>query len=237
MTRIRPDRILIIDDEPAIREMVGFALVREGFEFLEAGDAQEAQAKIAAEAPDLLLLDWMLPGLSGIDLARRLKSNPRTQQLPIIMLTARTEEGHKIQGLDVGADDYITKPFSPRELVARVRAVLRRAGPRSGNKTLESAGLQLDPDSHRVTAGGRSLELGPTEFRLLRFFMTHPERVFARSQLIELVWGTNAFVEDRTVDVHIGRLRKALTPTGHERLIQTVRSAGYRFSSRGAGER
>ncbi len=225
-------KILVVDDEPAIREMVGFALMREGFEFLEAGDADEAKAKIANGKPDLLLLDWMLPGVSGIDLARRLKSSPDTPELPIIMLTARSEEVHKVRGLEIGADDYVTKPFSPRELVARVRAVLRRAPPRSEDSVLRIAGLQLDADSHRVTAGDQSVDLGPTEFRLLRFLMAHPERVYTRSQLIDLVWGSNAYVEERTVDVHIGRLRKALTPSGHHRLIQTVRSAGYRFSAR-----
>ncbi len=227
----RTPRILVVDDEPAIREMVGFTLVREGFEFLEAADADEAQAQIASGHPDLVLLDWMLPGISGIDLARRLKRHPDTQELPIIMLTARSEEAHKVQGLEIGADDYITKPFSPRELVARMRAVLRRVPPRSGGPVVAVGGLELDPDSHRVTIEGQSLDLGPTEFRLLRFLMTHPDRVYTRSQLIDLVWGSNAFVEERTVDVHIGRLRKALTPSGHQRLIQTVRSAGYRFSA------
>ncbi len=228
----RTIRILVVDDEPAIREMVGFALTREGFEFLEARDAEEAQTRIADDSPDLLLLDWMLPGVSGIDLARRLKSHPDTQELPIIMLTARSDEAHKVKGLEIGADDYVTKPFSPRELVARVRAVLRRASPRAGDKILTVADIELDPDSHRVTVAGQSLELGPTEFRLLRFLMTHMERVYSRSQLIDLVWGSNAYVEERTVDVHIGRLRKALMPSGHQRLIQTVRSAGYRFSTR-----
>ncbi len=228
----RTIRILVVDDEPAIREMVGFALTREGFEFLEARDAEEAQTRIADDSPDLLLLDWMLPGVSGIDLARRLKSHPDTQELPIIMLTARSDESHKVKGLEIGADDYVTKPFSPRELVARVRAVLRRAPPRAGDNILAVADIELDPDSHRVTVAGQSLELGPTEFRLLRFLMTHMERVYSRSQLIDLVWGSNAYVEERTVDVHIGRLRKALMPSGHQRLIQTVRSAGYRFSTR-----
>ncbi|MDJ0861150.1 MAG: phosphate regulon transcriptional regulator PhoB [Gammaproteobacteria bacterium] len=228
----RTIRILVVDDEPAIREMVGFALTREGFEFLEARDAEEAQTRIADDSPDLLLLDWMLPGVSGIDLARRLKSHPDTQELPIIMLTARSDEAHKVKGLEIGADDYVTKPFSPRELVARVRAVLRRAPPRAGDNILAVADIELDPDSHRVTVAGQSLELGPTEFRLLRFLMTHMERVYSRSQLIDLVWGSNAYVEERTVDVHIGRLRKALMPSGHQRLIQTVRSAGYRFSTR-----
>ena len=227
----RTPTILVVDDEPAIREMVGFTLVREGFEFLEAGDADEAQAQIANGHPDLVLLDWMLPGISGIDFARRLKRHPDTQELPIIMLTARSEEAHKVRGLEIGADDYVTKPFSPRELVARVRAVLRRVPPRSGGPVVVIEGLELDPDSHRVTVEGQSLDLGPTEFRLLRFLMTHPDRVFTRSQLIDLVWGNNAYVEERTVDVHIGRLRKALAPSGRQRLIQTVRSAGYRFSA------
>ncbi|MGA7802232.1 MAG: phosphate regulon transcriptional regulator PhoB [Gammaproteobacteria bacterium] len=224
--------ILIVEDEPAIREMVGFALERAGFGWQEAEDAAGAQARIADRAPDLILLDWMLPGTSGIDLARRLKRDELTDQIPIIMLTARGEEEDKVRGLEVGADDYITKPFSPRELVARIRAVLRRAAPEQGDATIEIDGLSLDPAGHRVSANGIGLEVGPTEYRLLNFFMTHPERVYSRSQLLDRVWGRNVYVEERTVDVHIRRLRKALSQTGHDRLIQTVRGAGYRFSAR-----
>ncbi len=225
--------ILIVDDEAPIREMVGFALERAGFRWLEAADATSAQVVIADQRPDLVLLDWMLPDLSGINLARRLKRDELTATLPIIMLTARGEEEDRIRGLEVGADDYVTKPFSPRELVARIKAVLRRTTPGdSVSSTLEFAGLQLDAESHRVDADGQVLELGPTEFRLLHFFMTHPERVFSRTQLLDSVWGRNVYVEERTVDVHIRRLRKALSPRGHDRLIQTVRGAGYRFSVR-----
>ncbi|MEJ2644554.1 MAG: phosphate regulon transcriptional regulator PhoB [Gammaproteobacteria bacterium] len=224
--------ILIVEDEPAIREMVGFALERAGFGWQEAEDAAGAQARIADRAPDLILLDWMLPGTSGIDLARRLKRDELTDQIPIIMLTARGEEEDKVRGLEVGADDYITKPFSPRELVARIRAVLRRAAPEPSDATIEVDGLTLDPAGHRVSANGVGLEVGPTEYRLLNFFMTHPERVYSRSQLLDRVWGRNVYVEERTVDVHIRRLRKALSQTGHDRLIQTVRGAGYRFSAR-----
>ncbi|HKJ09719.1 MAG TPA: phosphate regulon transcriptional regulator PhoB [Gammaproteobacteria bacterium] len=224
--------ILIVEDEPAIREMVGFALERAGFGWQEAEDAAGAQARIADRAPDLILLDWMLPGTSGIDLARRLKRDELTDQIPIIMLTARGEEEDKVRGLEVGADDYITKPFSPRELVARIRAVLRRAAPEPNDATIEVDGLTLDPAGHRVSANGVGLEVGPTEYRLLNFFMTHPERVYSRSQLLDRVWGRNVYVEERTVDVHIRRLRKALSQTGHDRLIQTVRGAGYRFSAR-----
>jgi two-component system phosphate regulon response regulator PhoB len=224
--------VLIVDDEPAIREMIALALVSNGFEYVEAADAEEAQARMARARPDLILLDWMLPGLSGIDLARRLKARPASQELPIIMLTARTEEASKVQGLELGADDYITKPFSPRELIARINAVLRRVRPRSASHVLEVAGLRLDLDARRVSVGDETVDLGPTEFHLLLFLMEHPERVHSRSELIELVWGTNAFVEERTVDVHIRRLRKALQPRGYDRLIQTVRSAGYRLSDR-----
>jgi two-component system phosphate regulon response regulator PhoB len=233
----RPVRVLIVDDEPAIREMLTPPLVRQGFECIEAGDAEEAQAQIDRDPPDLVLLDWMLPGLSGIALARRLKANPATQKMPIIMLTARDEEASKVQGLESGADDYVTKPFSPRELLARMKAVLRRVGPRASGQVLEVCGLRLDPDTHRISLDEGTLELGPTEFHLLRFMMENPERVHSRGQLIRLVWGPNAYVEERTVDVHIRRLRKALQPSGHDTLIQTVRSMGYRLSdpARGRG--
>lgn len=224
--------ILIVDDEAAIREMVGFALERAGFRWLEAEDAASAQVVIADQRPDLLLLDWMLPDLSGINLARRLKREELTTGLPIIMLTARGEEEDRIRGLEVGADDYVTKPFSPRELIARIKAVLRRSGPAEADVQVVCDGLSLDAVGHRVSAEGKPIELGPTEFRLLHFFMTHPERVFSRAQLLDSVWGRNVYVEERTVDVHIRRLRKALSSNGHDRLVQTVRGAGYRFSSR-----
>lgn len=224
--------ILVVDDEAPIREMVGFALERAGFRWIEATDAATAQVAIADHKPDLVLLDWMLPDLSGIHLARRLKREELTAHLPIIMLTARGEEEDRIRGLEVGADDYVTKPFSPRELVARIKAVLRRSGTTEAEAQIEIGGLSLDAVGHRVSAAGQSLDLGPTEFRLLHFFMTHPERVFSRAQLLDSVWGRNVYVEERTVDVHIRRLRKALSPHGHDRLVQTVRGAGYRFSAR-----
>ncbi len=224
--------ILIVEDEQPIREMVMFALAGAGYEVREAADSRQAQGIIAERLPDLVLLDWMLPGISGIDFARRLKKEELTRDLPVIMLTARAEEEDTIQGLESGADDYITKPFSPRELVARIRAVLRRGGPAAENEILSANGLSLDLASHRVSAGETLLEMGPTEYRLLEFFMSHPERVYSRSQLLDRVWGSNVYVEERTVDVHIRRLRKALEPHGHDALIQTVRGAGYRFSTR-----
>ena len=225
-------RILIVEDEQPIREMVMFALDSAGYEAQEAADARQAQAVIAERLPDLLLLDWMLPGVSGIDFARRLKREELTRELPIIMLTARAEEEDKVQGLESGADDYITKPFSPRELVARIRAVLRRGGPAAEGEVLRANGLSLDLASHRISSGETLLEMGPTEYRLLEFFMSHPERVYSRGQLLDRVWGGTVYVEERTVDVHIRRLRKALEPHGHDALIQTVRGAGYRFSTR-----
>jgi two-component system phosphate regulon response regulator PhoB len=225
-------RILIVEDEQPIREMVMFALASAGYEAREAADSRQAHAVIAERLPDLILLDWMLPGVSGIDFARRLKKEELTRELPIIMLTARAEEEDKVQGLESGADDYITKPFSPRELVARIRAVLRRGGPAAEDEVLRANGLSLDLASHRVGAGETLLELGPTEYRLLEFFMSHPERVYSRGQLLDRVWGGTVYVEERTVDVHIRRLRKALEPHGHDALIQTVRGAGYRFSTR-----
>ncbi|TVQ73627.1 MAG: phosphate regulon transcriptional regulatory protein PhoB [Chromatiaceae bacterium] len=225
--------ILVVEDEPAIREMVGFALTRAGFQMDEAGDAREAHARLADRVPDLIVVDWMLPGVSGIELARRLKREDYTREVPIIMLTARGEEDDKVGALDAGIDDYITKPFSPRELVARIKAVLRRSLPEEQAKPLCVEGLTLDPASHRVMANDKPLEIGPTEFRLLHFFMTHPERVYSRSQLLDRVWGRNTYVEERTVDVHILRLRKALSPHGCDRYVQTVRGAGYRFSQQG----
>lgn len=226
-------RILIIEDEPAIREMVCFAMERAGFDCVQANDAEEGQACIADRVPDLILLDWMLPGISGVDLARRLKREELTRNIPIIMLTAKGEEADRIRGLDVGADDYVVKPFSPRELVARINAVLRRVSPETPEPVIEVDGLVLDSVGHWVSAKGQRLEMGPTEFRLLHFFMTHPDRVYSREQLLDRVWGRNVYVEERTVDVHIRRLRKAIEARGHDKLIQTVRGAGYRFSTRG----
>ena len=225
-------RILIVEDEQPIREMVMFALASAGYEAQEAADARQAQAVIAERLPDLILLDWMLPGISGIDFARRLKKEELTRELPVIMLTARAEEEDKVQGLESGADDYITKPFSPRELVARIRAVMRRGGPAAEDEILRADGLALDLASHRVSVGEILLEMGPTEYRLLEFFMSHPERVYSRGQLLDRVWGGTVYVEERTVDVHIRRLRKVLEPHGQDALIQTVRGAGYRFSTR-----
>jgi len=224
--------ILIVEDEQPIREMVVFALAGAGFEVREAADARQAQSCIAEALPDLVLLDWMLPGISGIDFARRLKREELTRELPIIMLTARAEEEDKVQGLESGSDDYITKPFSPRELVARIRAVLRRGGPAADDDILRANGLALDVASHRISADDTLLDVGPTEYRLLEFFMAHPERVYSRGQLLDRVWGSNVYVEERTVDVHIRRLRKVLEPHGYDALIQTVRGAGYRFSTR-----
>ncbi|MBL8251642.1 MAG: phosphate regulon transcriptional regulator PhoB [Candidatus Competibacter sp.] len=225
-------RILIVEDEQPIRDMVRFALAEAGFEVREAADARQAQASIAERLPDLILMDWMLPGLSGIDFSRRLKREALTREVPIIMLTARAEEADKVQGLENGSDDYMTKPFSPRELVARIRAVLRRGGPAAEDELLRADGLSLDLASHRVSAGETRLDMGPTEYRLLEFFMSHPERVYSRGQLLDRVWGSNVYVEERTVDVHIRRLRKVLEPHGYDALIQTVRGAGYRFSTR-----
>ena len=224
--------ILIVEDEPAIREMVRFALERAGFACREAGDSERALVSIADKCPDLALIDWMLPGMNGIDLARRLKRENATKELPVIMLTARGEEDDRIRGLEVGADDYITKPFSPRELVARIKAVMRRYQPHNGDAPITVGKLSLDPNSHRVTVGDYVLDMGPTEFRLLLFFMTHTERVYSRTQLLDQVWGSNVYVEERTVDVHIRRLRKALEPQAHDGYIQTVRGAGYRFSAK-----
>jgi two-component system phosphate regulon response regulator PhoB len=225
-------RILVVEDEQPIREMVSFALENSGYEVQEATNARQAQTSIADSVPDLILLDWMLPDVSGIDYARRLKKEDLTREIPIIMLTARSEEEDKILGFESGADDYVTKPFSPRELVARIKAVLRRGGSPADEEVLEAKGLILDMASHRVSADENTLEIGPTEYRLLEFFMSHPERVYSRGQLLDRVWGSNVYVEERTVDVHIRRLRKALEPFGHDLLIQTVRGAGYRFSKR-----
>ena len=225
-------QILIVEDEKPIRDMIAFGLRRAGYTVREAEDCSEARTRIADARPDLLLVDWMLPDQSGLELTRSLKRNKDTQDLPVIMLTARADEHDKIAGLEGGADDYVTKPFSPRELLARVQAVLRRASPSSAEGTIEAGGLTLEVASHRVTVGGQTVPLGPTEYRLLQFFMEHPERVYSRGQMLDRVWGGNVYVEERTVDVHIRRLRKALEPFGCDALIQTVRGAGYRLSTR-----
>ena len=226
---ISANKILIVDDEAPIRDMITVALEMAGYHCLEADNTQTAHAIIIDQKPDLVLLDWMLPSVSGLEPTRRLKRDELTADIPIIMLTAKGEEDNKIQGLENGADDYITKPFSPRELVARLKAVLRRTSTANQSEPIEVLGVTLDPISHRVTINGAPTEIGPTEYRLLQFFMTHQERAYTRSQLLDHVWGGNVYVEERTVDVHIRRLRKALGDD-HEKLVQTVRGTGYRFS-------
>jgi two-component system phosphate regulon response regulator PhoB len=223
--------ILVVEDEPAIQELIAYNLKQAGHQPLRADNAEQALNLVANALPDLVLLDWMLPGLSGIEFARRLRADKRTRAIPIIMLTARSDEQDKLQGLETGADDYITKPFSPRELNARIKAVLRRRAPQMTDDTVQIGGLKLDPASHRVTGNGEPVDLGPTEFRLLHFLMTHAERVHSRTQLLDQVWGDHVFVEERTVDVHIRRLRKALEATELDGLVQTVRGTGYRFSA------
>ncbi len=224
-------RILVVEDEVPIRQMISFNLARAGFEVMEAGDCATARSLIANEAPDLVLVDWMLPDASGLELTRALRREEPSRELPIIMLTARAEERDKVTGLEGGADDYITKPFAPRELLARIRALLRRASP-GADEPLVAGELRLDPVSHRVTVGDREISLGPTEYRLLKFLMSHPDRVYSRGQLLDHVWGQNVYVEERTVDVHIRRLRKSLEPHAVQHYVQTVRGAGYRFSTR-----
>ncbi|MDP2324563.1 MAG: phosphate regulon transcriptional regulator PhoB [Gammaproteobacteria bacterium] len=223
--------ILVVEDEPAIQELIAYNLKQAGHQTLRADSAEQAINLVSNALPDLVLLDWMLPGLSGVEFARRLRADKRTRTIPIIMLTARSEEQDKLVGLDTGADDYVTKPFSPRELNARIKAVLRRRAPQMTDDVVQLGGLKIDPGSHRITGNGEPVDLGPTEFRLLHFLMTHPERVHSRTQLLDQVWGDHVFVEERTVDVHIRRLRKALEPTELDRLIQTVRGTGYRFSA------
>jgi two-component system phosphate regulon response regulator PhoB len=225
-------QILVVEDERPIREMIAFGLRRAGFEVREAADARSGRAEVANKLPDLLLVDWMLPDTSGLEFTRALKRDRETRELPVIMLTARAEEGDKVAGLEGGADDYITKPFSPRELLARINAVLRRTTPTEGTERIDVEGLVLDQSSQRVSSGDRTVALGPTEYRMLAFFMTHPERVYTREQLLDRVWGGNVYVEERTIDVHIRRLRKALEEYGYDRLIQTVRGSGYRFSAK-----
>jgi two-component system, OmpR family, phosphate regulon response regulator PhoB len=221
--------ILVVEDEPAIQELIAVNLEHAGHRVLRAAGVPEAEALIREALPDVVLLDWMLPGTPGLDFARRLRADRRTRDIPIIMLTARAQEHDKVAGLEGGADDYVTKPFSPRELLARIRAVIRRRAPQLADDVVETGGLSLDPVAHRVKVRGRDLDLPPAEFRLLRFLMTHPERVYTRPQLLDEIWGDHVFIEERTVDVHIRRLREALEPTGHDRLVETVRGTGYRF--------
>ncbi|MCC8381245.1 MULTISPECIES: phosphate regulon transcriptional regulator PhoB [unclassified Xenorhabdus] len=225
-------RILVVEDEAPIREMVCFVLEQNGYEPVEAEDYDTAIGCLSEPYPDLVLLDWMLPGGSGIQIIKQMKRNNTTKDIPVMMVTARGEEEDRVRGFDVGADDYITKPFSPRELIARVKAVLRRISPMAAEDIINIEGLMLDSISHRVSSQGQSVDMGPTEFKLLHFFMTHPERVYSREQLLNYVWGANVYVEDRTVDVHIRRLRKALEMGGHDKMVQTVRGTGYRFSTR-----
>lgn len=227
---MQPTHVLIVEDDAPIRDMVRFALERAEMRVTETGDAQNARIAVADDPPDLVLLDWMLPGVSGSEFARELKRDAVTRDLPIIMVTARGGEEDRVRGLNLGCDDYVVKPFSSSELVARVRAVLRRTRPGGTDELLHAGDLQLDLSSERVTAAGRTLELGPTEFRMLRFFMAHPERVYSREQLLNRVWGESVYVEERTVDAHVRRLRKALKPVGFDSCIQTVRGSGYRFS-------
>ncbi len=229
-----PATVLIVEDEPAILELVAVNLEHAGYETLRARTAEDAGRLLADILPDLVLLDWMLPGQSGVALARRLRGDARTRELPLIFLTARAEESDKIAGLEAGADDYITKPFSTKELVARIRAVLRRRKPQHGDEPVEIAGLRLDPAAHRVTGNGEALNFGPTEFRLLHYLMTHPNRVYSRAHLLDEVWGDHVFIEERTVDVHIRRLRQGLAATGHDALVETVRGSGYALRAESA---
>jgi len=224
-------QILIVDDEPAIRDMVAFALRKGEYVPVHAGDAREAQAAIADRVPDMILLDWMLPGTSGLELARRWRREALTRDIPIIMLTARGEENDRVGGLEAGVDDYVVKPFSSRELLARVRAVLRRAREDDEDGSVSAGVLRIDGAAHRVFAGEAPVPIGPTEYRLLHFFMTPPDRVYSRAQLLDHVWGGSVYVEERTIDVHIRRLRRTLEPFGAEGMVQTVRGAGYRFSA------
>lgn len=224
-------QILVVEDEPAIQELIAASLARAGYRVERAADAQEAYVRVREAVPDLILLDWMMPGMSGIDLARRLRAEPMSRNVPIIMLTARSGERDRVAGLESGADDYITKPFSPRELLARIAAVLRRGQPASIQGTIENNGLVLDPAAHRVTVADSEVALGPVEFRLLHFLMAHAERAYSRAQLLDHVWGGHVLVDERTVDVHIHRLRATLRASGRDEMIQTVRGSGYRFSA------
>ncbi|MDO9212809.1 MAG: phosphate regulon transcriptional regulator PhoB [Methylococcales bacterium] len=222
--------ILVVEDEDAIRAMLIMVLEQAGFSPIAAADAQEAQKALEEDLPDLILLDWMLPGISGVEWARRLKKEPMYRDIAIILLTARGEEEDKVRGLEIGADDYVTKPFSPKELVARIRAVLRRTGKLQGSTSIVLGDLTLDTEQHRLTVGDQQLEVSPTEFRLMHFFMTHPDKVYSRTQLLDQVWGRSVYIEERTIDVHIRRLRKILAEHNREELVQTVRGFGYRFS-------
>jgi len=222
---------MVVEDEPAILELLRINLADAGYDVHATGDAESAQRMLRESLPDLLLLDWMLPGLSGLAFAKQLRGDPRTRELPVIMVTARTDEADKIAGLEAWVDDYVTKPFSPRELKARVKAVLRRRAPEAAQEMLEVGPVRLDPATHRATIAGKNAELGPTEFRLLRFFLARPERVHTRAQLLDQVWGDQVYIEERTVDVHIRRLRLALEPHGCERMIETVRGTGYRLAA------
>lgn len=224
--------ILVVDDEAPIREMLRFALARAEYRVAEAADAQAARLSVADERPDLILMDWMMPGTSGVELTREFKAQATTRDIPVIMLTARVEEEDKIRGLNIGCDDYVSKPFSYPELIARIQAVLRRATPGGEDERLSASGLEVDMASQRVTANGKAIHLGPTEYRLLHFLISHPERVYTREQVLDRVWGQNVYVEERTVDVHVRRLRKALEPFGYDRMVQTVRGSGYRFSEK-----
>jgi two-component system phosphate regulon response regulator PhoB len=222
--------ILVVEDEPAIQDLIQINLEMGGYRVLTHDSAESAWKQVQIELPDLALLDWMLPGMSGVDLAKRLRADARTKSLPIILLTAKGEEEDKLKGLDSGADDYMTKPFSVRELDARIKAVLRRRAPELTEDVIEYHGLRLDPAAHKVTGNGIALPMGPTEFRILHFFLTHPLRVYSRTQMLDMVWGDHVFIEERTVDVHIRRLRAALAPSQHDELIHTVRGSGYRFA-------
>jgi two-component system phosphate regulon response regulator PhoB len=224
--------VLVVEDEPAIQELISITLTRNGHTVRRSANAREAIESVAESLPDLVLLDWMLPDGTGPSLARKLRSEARTREVPIIMLTARADEADKVQGLESGVDDYVTKPFSPRELEARIQAVLRRRVPHVSREAVDVEGLVLNPATRTVTGGRRTLKMGPTEFELLHFFMTHTDRVYTRAQILDQVWGDHVFLEDRTVDVHIRRLRESLAPSGHERLVETVRGAGYRFLSK-----
>lgn len=223
-------KVLVVEDESAVRELLAATLLGAGYDVEQVADAHRAREWVSEQTPGLILLDWMLPGMSGLEFAKWLKRDERLAEIPIIMLTARDDENNKVQGLEAGVDDYVTKPFSTRELLARIKAVLRRAGADDSKVIRIRSGLEIDLTQHRVLASDQPVQLGPTEFKLLHFFMTHQERVYSRSQLLDLVWGRNVYIEERTVDVHIRRLRKALEPFGFEPLVQTVRGVGYRFS-------
>jgi two-component system, OmpR family, phosphate regulon response regulator PhoB len=229
-------KILVVEDEPAIAELIAINLRHAGYEVTLAGDAEQAQVALDGVLPDLAVVDWMLPGQSGLTLAKRWRGQARTRELPIIMLTARAEESDMVHGLDAGADDYLTKPFSTNELMARIRAVLRRRAPETLDAEVAVGALKIDPSTRRVTRDGRELKLGPTEFRLLHFLMTHPERVHSRSQLLDRVWGDHVYIEERTVDVHVKRLREALAPAGCATMIETVRGAGYRLTQQASAD-